>query len=152
MHMRSILPVETPYAWLVCVGLVLLSCHSSFAIEEGYTRSADAFIQNTFRSKKSCMVIGFIDADGAKILSAGKLDNGIDVKPDGDSLFFIGSVSKTFTALLLQTMADPGEIKIDDPVCAARPAPKSAWNYIVPMDRSRTSNSSERNSSSDRRE
>lgn len=116
MHMRSILPVETPSAWLVYAGLVLLSCHSSFAIEEGYARSADAFIQDAFRSKKSCMVIGFIDADGAKVLSAGKLDNGTDAKPDGDSLFFIGSVSKTFTALLLQTMVDHGEVKLDDPV------------------------------------
>src|SRR6266478_3170727 len=121
MHMRSRLPLEAQFTWLVCLGLVLLSCRSTFAIEDDYARSADAFIQDAFAARKSCMVIGFIDADGARIIAAGKLDNGTDRKPDGDTLFFIGSVSKTFTALLLQTMADRGDVKLDDPVANSLP-------------------------------
>jgi CubicO group peptidase (beta-lactamase class C family) len=62
------------------------------------------------------MVIGLVDAQGSQLFSAGKLDNGTDGKVDGDTEFFIGSVSKTFTALLLQEMVDRGEVKLDDPV------------------------------------
>src|SRR6185503_9680392 len=51
------------------------------------------------------------------------LDNGTSNQVNGDSVFFIGSVSKTFTALLLQEMADRGEVKLDDPV--AKYLPKS---------------------------
>jgi CubicO group peptidase (beta-lactamase class C family) len=42
---------------------------------------------------------------------------------NGDSVFFIGSVSKTFTALLLLDMVDRGEMKLEDPV--AKYLPKS---------------------------
>ena len=42
---------------------------------------------------------------------------------DGDSVFFIGSVSKTFTTLLLMTSVERGEMKLDDPV--AKYLPKS---------------------------
>jgi len=42
---------------------------------------------------------------------------------NGDTVFFIGSVSKTFTTLLLQDMIERGEMKLDDPV--AKYLPKS---------------------------
>jgi CubicO group peptidase (beta-lactamase class C family) len=42
---------------------------------------------------------------------------------NGDAVFSIGSITKTFTALLLQDMADRGEVKLDDPV--ARYLPRS---------------------------
>ena len=35
---------------------------------------------------------------------------------DGDTLFEIGSITKVFTALLLQDMIERGEMKLDDPV------------------------------------
>ena len=35
---------------------------------------------------------------------------------NGDTLFEIGSITKTFTALLLQDMIERGEMKLDDPV------------------------------------
>jgi len=113
MYMRS----TRPLFFL----LLLLNCHSVFAVDSSYAQAADAFIQDAFAGKKSCMVIGFIDTDGARIIAAGKLDNGTNRKPDGDTVFFIGSVSKTFTALLLQVMADRGEVKLDDPVASSLP-------------------------------
>jgi len=75
-----------------------------------------AFLHDNFRQTNACIVIGLADQRGNKIFSAGKLDNGTDGDVNGDTVFFIGSVSKTFTTLLLQDAVERGEMKLDDPV------------------------------------
>jgi CubicO group peptidase (beta-lactamase class C family) len=61
------------------------------------------------------MVVGLVDTHGTRVISFGKLDNGSEADVDGDSLFEIGSVTKVFTALLLQDMVERGEMKLEDP-------------------------------------
>ena len=48
--------------------------------------------------------VGIVDGQGTNIISYGKLDNGTDQAVNGDTAFEIGSITKTFTALLLQNM------------------------------------------------
>jgi CubicO group peptidase (beta-lactamase class C family) len=67
--------------------------------------------------------VGFVDEHGSRVVSAGKLDNGADQKVNSDTLFEIGSVTKTFTTLLLQEMVEGGRMKLEDPV--AKYLPKS---------------------------
>ena len=67
------------------------------------------------------MVVGIVDEGGSRIWSAGKLDNGTDKEVDGDTVFEIGSITKTFTALLLQDMVARGEMRLDDPVAKYLP-------------------------------
>src|SRR4030095_16905061 len=109
------------------LALLLFAGHCQAAAQNTFTDGeADAiqtFIHEAFDGKKECMVVGLADEGGTKVFSAGQLDNGTTNAVDGDSVFFIGSVSKTFTALLLQDMADRGEVKLDDPV--AKYLPKS---------------------------
>lgn len=62
------------------------------------------------------VVVGLIDAKGTRIISYGKMQRDSDRPVDGDSVFEIGSVTKTFTALLLSDMVEKGEVKLDDPV------------------------------------
>jgi len=62
------------------------------------------------------LVVGIVDERGTSVISHGKLDNGTDRDVDGDTLFEIGSITKVFTALLLQDMIERGEMKLDDPV------------------------------------
>jgi len=62
------------------------------------------------------MVVGIVDEHGSSIVSYGKLNNGTDQEVNGDTLFEIGSITQTFTALLLQDMIKRGEMKPDDPV------------------------------------
>src|SRR5262249_12626048 len=57
-----------------------------------------------------------VDKDGSRVYSAGKLDNGTEEEVNGDTVFEIGSATKTFTALLLEDMVARGEMKLDDPV------------------------------------
>ena len=81
------------------------------------------FLRDNFRQTNACMVIGLADQSGNQVFRAGKLDNGTDREVDGDTLFEIGSVTKTFTTLLLMDMVERGQMKLDDPV--AKYLPKS---------------------------
>ena len=62
------------------------------------------------------LAVGIVDVRGARVICQGKLDNGTDRDIDGDTLFAIGSITKVFTALLLQDMVERGEMRLDDPV------------------------------------
>jgi CubicO group peptidase (beta-lactamase class C family) len=74
------------------------------------------FLRNCVANTKAAIVLGVVDDQGSTVFGAGVLDNNTDRSVDGDSMFFIGSVTKTFTALLLLEMAQRGEVQLDDPV------------------------------------
>ncbi|WP_372783036.1 serine hydrolase [Phenylobacterium sp.] len=63
------------------------------------------------------LVVGIVDAAGKRrIIAYGARAKG-SVKPlDGDTLFEIGSITKTFTSLLLADAVRRGEVKLDDPL------------------------------------
>lgn len=62
------------------------------------------------------LAVGIVDEQGTRVICHGKLDNGTDRDVDGDTVFAIASVTKVFTALLLQDMVERGEVRLDDPV------------------------------------
>jgi D-alanyl-D-alanine-carboxypeptidase/D-alanyl-D-alanine-endopeptidase len=62
------------------------------------------------------MVVGIIDEHGPRIISAGTVGDGSARPVDGDTVFEIGSITKVFTALLLEDMLERGQMKFDDPV------------------------------------
>jgi CubicO group peptidase (beta-lactamase class C family) len=108
---------------LLCTCFIFACAQGAIAADDDSVRSIDPFLQKYFRNRESCMVVGLVDDQGKQIFSAGQLDNGSDHAVDGDTLFFIGSVSKTFTALLFQQMVEQGELKPDDPVAKYLPEP-----------------------------
>lgn len=81
------------------------------------------YLHDHFGHTNACLVIGLVDERGSRSFGAGNLDNGTTQEPSGDTVFFVGSVSKTFTTLLLQDMVARGKMKLDDPV--ANYLPKS---------------------------
>ncbi len=109
----------------VCCAALLIAAQFPAATQNSFTDAeADgikAFLRDNFRQTNACMVIGLADQRGNKIFGAGKLGNGTDREVNGDTVFFIGSVSKTFTALLLQDAVERGEMKLDDPVAKYLP-------------------------------
>jgi serine-type D-Ala-D-Ala carboxypeptidase/endopeptidase len=68
------------------------------------------------------MVVGLVDADGkTRVVAYG--DAGPGQPPlDGDSVFEIGSVTKTFTATALAELVQEGKVNLDDPVQKYLPA------------------------------
>src|SRR3954454_22725057 len=87
------------------------------------TAAIKEFLHRNFDGKNAGMVIGVVDEHGSQIFAVGKLDNGADQEVNGDTLFEIGSITKTFTTLLLQDMIERGEMNVEDPV--ANYLPKS---------------------------
>jgi CubicO group peptidase (beta-lactamase class C family) len=66
------------------------------------------------------IVVGIVDARGQTVFSSGKTAaDGRGV--DGDTVFEIASVTKTFTATLLADMVRQGLVKLDDPVARFLP-------------------------------
>lgn len=91
--------------------------------QDGFTDNdaIKAFLHESFDGRNIGMVIGLVDERGSRIFSAGSPDNGTHQELNGGSVFEIGSITKTFTALLLQDMVERGEMRLDDPVAAYLP-------------------------------
>jgi D-alanyl-D-alanine-carboxypeptidase/D-alanyl-D-alanine-endopeptidase len=107
---------------VICFTL-LLSAFPFCATGEDFTNAIHAYLQQRVEAEKINIgiVVGLVDEKGSTIVGCGKLDNGTDQEVNGDTVFEIGSVTKTFTGLLLQNMVDHGEMKLDDPVAKYLP-------------------------------
>jgi CubicO group peptidase (beta-lactamase class C family) len=106
-----------------CVALnapLFAAAQDSFTDADG--DGVRVFLRNNFKDTHACMVIGLLDEHGPQVFSAGKLDNGSDAV-SGDTLFEIGSITKTFTTLLLLDAVERGGMKLEDPVVIYLPKP-----------------------------
>src|SRR6266516_3744730 len=105
----------------VCFALLLLATQFLAAAPNAFTdaEAIQAFLRENLTN--AGMVIGLVDERGSRVLAAGNLDNGTWQEVNGDTVFEIGSVTKTFTNLLLQDMVERGEVKLDDPVAKYLP-------------------------------
>ena len=107
-----------------CFAAFLFAARFPAAAQDDFNSDSDikSFLDENFDGKDCGMVIGLVDEHGTRIFRAGKLDNGTDQEVNGDTVFEIGSITKTFTTLLLQDMVERGEMKLDDPVAKYLPA------------------------------
>lgn len=72
------------------------------------------------------IVIAVIDGKDSAVYGFGSVHAGKNAKPGADTVYQIGSVTKTMTALLLADAVVEGKVKLDEPVAALLPA------YTVP--------------------
>ena len=115
--MKSLVPKSISLALCLC-----WSAPSTVAFADESSDSIQAFLEQQVQVDPDLgMVVALVDEVGSKVLSAGNLGNGTDQKVNGDTLFEIGSITKTFTALLLQDTVARGEMKFDDPVAMYLP-------------------------------
>lgn len=82
-------------------------------------RVEQAIAARTAAGEYPAMVVAVVDRDRRHIYGFGKLDSG--KAPDAGTLFQIGSVTKTFTAVLLAEAVDNGEVTLDTPVAKLLP-------------------------------
>jgi serine-type D-Ala-D-Ala carboxypeptidase/endopeptidase len=68
------------------------------------------------KKKSVGIVVGWIDDKETKIVGYGKLNADSKERPDGDTIFEIGSITKVFTSILLADMVQRGELSLNDPI------------------------------------
>lgn len=97
------------------VGILIVSSAQSAAP----TLSADvamAIERAVERQSVRAAVVGLYDNDSVSVISFGHKRRNDERPPDGGTTFEIGSVSKVFTALLTEVLADRDLLNWDDPI------------------------------------
>ncbi|HYG00352.1 MAG TPA: serine hydrolase domain-containing protein [Candidatus Saccharimonadales bacterium] len=65
----------------------------------------------------AAMVVGLVDANGTQFFGYGKTSNATNATTvNENTLFDLGSITKTFTTTLLADMVSHGEVNLDDPL------------------------------------
>ena len=80
----------------------------------------------THTGMHASIVIAVIDGKDSAVYGFGSVHAGKNIKPGADTVYQIGSVTKTMTALLLADAVVEGKVKLDAPVAAFLPG------YTVP--------------------
>ncbi len=75
---------------------------------------------NSKRSKS--IIVGILDSSGRHIYSEGVLSDQSPVRPDANTLYEIGSITKVFTSLILADMSLKEKLNLEDPLSKFLPA------------------------------
>jgi len=68
------------------------------------------------KSKIPGISIGLIDENGTQFFNYGEIKKGSGIEPTSDTLYEIGSMTKTFTAILAVELQNEGLLSLDDPI------------------------------------
>src|SRR5688572_7067832 len=68
------------------------------------------------RSKAPGLVIGVIEGKKMSVLGFGRVSKDAEAKPDGNTVYEIGSITKVFTTFLLAELAQEGLVGLNDPI------------------------------------
>ena len=76
----------------------------------------NAIRQRVARGEYPALIVAVVDGPQSQIVAFGKLDNGQPLNED--TVFEIGSITKTFTALMLAQSVQSGATRFDEPVAS----------------------------------
>lgn len=82
-------------------------------LQSQFSYAADEFMTD---ARPVGMAIGYVDENTSFVLGFGTIRAGQDLKPTKETIFEIGSVTKTFTATVLSDLVERGELELDQPV------------------------------------
>ena len=115
--------LATPF--IVAVALVASACSSTASDTSSQpaqpaTSDVQRIVDERVQSGRSTGIVAGVVLPDSTTRVAGSGDD--NRRPlDGDSVFEIGSITKTFTATLLAVMVHNGEVGLDDPVASLLP-------------------------------
>ncbi len=72
------------------------------------------------------LVVGVYDGESKRVFGYGHVKLGGTTVPDGNTVYEIGSITKVFTGILLASMVQSGDVRLDQPVSELVP------NAVVP--------------------
>jgi len=105
------------------VGAALLVAAPLRAEAADLKTKIDRAVQHLITEKKCVgLVVGTVQGDRTNVFGYGRVSLDSDRAPDGETVYEIGSITKTFTALMLADMAEKGLVKLDDPIRLYLPA------------------------------
>src|SRR5262245_21313525 len=104
-------------AWLLGACVIMSTPANAQLLPERVARAAQERIAaGTYQT----LVLGVVDGDKSEVATFGKLDDGR--APDGDTVYEIGSITKTFTATLLARDVLSGRVTLETPVTQLLPS------------------------------
>ena len=83
---------------------------------ESAKRIDDLVVPEIRSGKHVGLVVGISHGGQTWTRGYGRKSTGLGDPPDGDSVFEIGSITKTFTCTVLSAMVERGRVRLDDPV------------------------------------
>jgi D-alanyl-D-alanine-carboxypeptidase/D-alanyl-D-alanine-endopeptidase len=92
------------------------NANSSGNYKEISTPVKNFIFDQIVNKSKAAIVIGVVDPDGTKIFSFGNMSTAHNIPVNQNTFFNIGSITKTFTTLLLADMVKQGIVNLNDPV------------------------------------
>ena len=98
------------------LGFVALAAIAAVADDRISDHPKQAVRDRVRRGRIIGIVVGVIDADGREYFAAGRVAGDGSRKPDENTVFEIGSITKAFVGILLADMAGHGEVALDDPI------------------------------------
>ena len=89
-------------------------CSQAFA---DHSQEVEQLVKPLLESKAivGC-VVGVIDNGQQEVYGYGEIHRGAGDKPDGHTVYEIGSITKAFTGTLLGDMVNRGVVKLDAPL------------------------------------
>ncbi len=76
----------------------------------------DIIKKHVKKSKISGISVGLINEEGIKTFNYGEVKKESEITPTSDTLYEIGSMTKTFTAILTAKLQEEGLLSLDDPI------------------------------------
>ncbi|MGA9940798.1 MAG: serine hydrolase domain-containing protein [Nitrososphaeraceae archaeon] len=92
------------------------NANSSVTYKEISAQVKSFIFDQIVNKSNAAIVIGFVDPDGTKIFSFGNMSTAHNIPVNQNTFFNIGSITKTFTTLLLADMVKQGIVNLNDPV------------------------------------
>lgn len=87
--------------------------NNTFTISDKLKEEIKSHIDN---GSNAAIVIGLVDPNGTQFYGYGKMSNANQTTVDKNTVFGIGSITKSFTTLLLADMANRGIVNLNDPI------------------------------------
>jgi CubicO group peptidase (beta-lactamase class C family) len=110
-------PLRLAGAFVAAVGTVAVSAQAPTKAAAPFLARVDAETSSLLeKNGEPGIAIAFVDGCKASIRTFGVANRERSTPVRPDTVFNLGSISKTFTAWAVMTLVDAGRIKLDDPV------------------------------------
>ena len=131
------------YLAILLITSVALSCFSTIALNNVIAQRTAASQLTTAKElsitlllnnvkrylPETSIVVGIITPNGTQVYSYGNISKANSTKVNGNTIFDIASITKTFTTTLLADMVKQGLVNIDDPIEKYLPATVKVPTY-----------------------